>query len=77
MTKISPETTVKCRVRMGGTIIRGDSGEHGSPGSTEKVEFGDPVQHVELTYEKAVALLGKDNADELFSGVVEEGDFKQ
>ena len=64
---------------MGGVVVRGPSGIHGEPGSTEPLDFADgsAEQIVELTYEGAVAIVGQEKADELFKGVEKGGDFSE
>lgn len=81
MTEIKTEATIKCAARMSGTVIRGDSGIHGPPGSTEELDFGEnTTQIVELTYAQCVELLGQEKADELWALAGENsegGDFSE
>ena len=62
------ETTIKVKTRMSGYVIRRNP-EHGDKvGTTERLEMtdGGAEQTLELNYESAVTLLGKEKADELF-----------
>lgn len=73
----SHEAKVKVRARMTGTVIRGDSGIHGEPGSTESLDFGEnETQIIELTRAQCVELFGQEKADELFKGVMEGGELQ-
>jgi hypothetical protein len=64
----APPATVKVKVKMDAKVIRGDSGEHGPPGSVE-VMGTQYEKIVEITYEQAVEMVGKEEADKLFSGI--------
>jgi hypothetical protein len=69
MSNLASNGKVKTKVSMGMQVIRA------ADGSVE--DYGEQYSHVvELSYEDAVEMLGKDKADELFrgaKGVIDDG----
>lgn len=68
---ISPRATVPARVRVGATKVHGPNSELAPEGTRENVTAEGP-KTIQVNYDQAVDLWGKETAEELFKGVREE-----
>lgn len=58
--------TVKTRVRVQAVKIHGPNSKLAAEGTREEVQVDEPVQTVEISYDQAVEIFGREAADKLF-----------